>query len=47
MRFISETQLDGAVVERAFTIGEVPGILWLPASTPSPVPLILLGHPAV
>lgn len=42
----SERSLDG-VLERRFTLGGVPGILWTPASaTPSrPVPLVLLGHP--
>ena len=44
---ISERVLDGDIVEREFTVAEVPGILWTPpAATPSaPVPLILLGHP--
>ncbi|MEU3859568.1 alpha/beta hydrolase [Streptomyces sp. NPDC028722] len=47
MRFTSEQRLDDDVLERAFTLGEFPGILWMPASaSPSaPVPLILLGHP--
>jgi hypothetical protein len=47
MRVTSERLLDGGVVEREFTVDELPGILWTPASaTPSaPVPLILLGHP--
>jgi hypothetical protein len=47
MRITSEHFLDGGILEREFTIGEVPGILWTPASaSPSaPVPLILLGHP--
>lgn len=45
MHFSSEQQLDG-VVERSFTIGEVPGLLWTsPSSTPEPAPLILLGLP--
>ncbi|MEV4313765.1 alpha/beta hydrolase [Actinocrispum sp. NPDC049592] len=43
MRFTSEQRLDGDVLEREFTLGEVPGILWTPASVPAP--LILLGHP--
>ncbi|HYN92296.1 MAG TPA: alpha/beta hydrolase [Pilimelia sp.] len=43
MRFTSEQRLDGGVLERDFTLGEIPGILWTPAS--APVPLILLGHP--
>lgn len=45
MHFTSEQHLDDGVVEREFTLGEIPGILWTPASTPAPAPLILLGHP--
>ncbi|MFD8704237.1 alpha/beta hydrolase [Kitasatospora sp. NPDC059648] len=45
MHFTSEEHLDDGVVERAFTLGEIPGILWTPASASAPVPLILLGHP--
>ncbi|MFE5797632.1 alpha/beta hydrolase [Streptomyces sp. NPDC056503] len=47
MHFTSEQLLDDNVLERSFTLGEIPGILWTPASaSPSaPVPLILLGHP--
>ncbi|MFJ9055701.1 dienelactone hydrolase family protein [Streptomyces sp. NPDC102409] len=47
MRFTSEHRIDGDVLERRFTLGDIPGILWTPASAPSsaPVPLILLGHP--
>ncbi|KPM51628.1 hypothetical protein ACG83_32775 [Frankia sp. R43] len=50
MRFTSEQHADNGVLERAFTLGEIPGILWTPASAASasaaaPVPLILLGHP--
>lgn len=47
MRFTSEQRLDDGVRERAFTLGEIPGILWTPASaSPSAAaPLILLGHP--
>ncbi|MGW3632070.1 alpha/beta hydrolase [Streptomyces sp. NPDC005122] len=47
MRLTSEQHLDGGVLEREFTLGEIPGILWTPASaSPSaPAPLILLGHP--
>ena len=53
--FLSEQRIDGgsdsvagsAVIERAFTLGEIPGVLWTPAtaSAATPVPLILLGHP--
>ncbi|MEV6796700.1 alpha/beta hydrolase [Streptomyces sp. NPDC051320] len=47
MQFTSEQRLDDGVVEREFTLGEVPGILWTPASASAsaPVPLILLGLP--
>ncbi|MFJ8013837.1 alpha/beta hydrolase [Streptomyces sp. NPDC096339] len=47
MHFTSERRLDENVVEREFTLGEIPGILWTPtsASASTPVPLILLGHP--
>src|SRR6266536_4201567 len=47
MRFTSEQRLDDGVVEREFTLGEIPGILWTPASASAsaPAPLILLGHP--
>ncbi|MET7290108.1 alpha/beta hydrolase [Streptomyces sp. NPDC005573] len=44
MHFTSERR-DDDVVERAFTLGDVPGILWTPASPSAPTPLILLGHP--
>src|SRR5947208_14816230 len=45
LRFTSEQRLDDGVLERVFTLGEVPGILWTPASASAPAPLILLGHP--
>ena len=45
MRFTSEQRLDDGVLEREFTLGEVPGILWVPGSASAPTPLILLGHP--
>jgi hypothetical protein len=43
----SEQRLDDGVLEREFTLGEIPGILWTSgsASAAAPVPLILLGHP--
>ncbi|WP_405793147.1 dienelactone hydrolase family protein [Streptomyces sp. NBC_01506] len=46
MRFTSEQRLDDGVLEREFTLGEIPGTLWTPASaapTP-PSPLILMAH---
>jgi hypothetical protein len=45
MRFTSDRHLDDGVFEREFILGEIPGILWTPGSAPTPVPLILLGHP--
>ncbi|WP_229891761.1 hypothetical protein [Streptomyces lavendofoliae] len=53
MRFTSEQRLDDGVVEREFTLGRIPGILWTPAPAftrapaprSAPEPLILLGHP--
>jgi hypothetical protein len=43
MHFTSEQRLADGSLEREFTLGDIPGILWTPAS--SPAPLILLGHP--
>ena len=45
MRITSAQRLDDGVLERRFTLGDVPGILWTPGSAPAPVPLVLLGHP--
>jgi hypothetical protein len=45
MRLTSEQRLDDGVLEREFTLGEIPGILWTPASSSAPAPLILSGHP--
>ena len=45
MQFLSEEHLGDGVVEQAFTLGEIPGILWTPAARPAAAPLILLGHP--
>ncbi|MFF7369623.1 alpha/beta hydrolase [Streptomyces tricolor] len=47
MHFTSEQRLDGGVLEREFILGEIPGILWTPASasTSAPAPLILLSPP--
>ncbi|MFE6451300.1 alpha/beta hydrolase family protein [Nocardiopsis dassonvillei] len=45
MRFTSEQRLDDGVLEREFTLGEIPGILWTPGSASAPAPLILVGHP--
>ncbi|MEU5760149.1 alpha/beta hydrolase [Nocardia sp. NPDC047648] len=45
MQFTSEQRLDDGVLEREFTLGEIPGILWTPGSASAPAPLILIGHP--
>ncbi|MFD3440465.1 dienelactone hydrolase family protein [Streptomyces sp. NPDC058685] len=42
MDFTSEHGLDDGVIEREFTLGEIPGTLWTPGSTPAP--LILMAH---
>ncbi|MFI6866614.1 alpha/beta hydrolase [Nocardia sp. NPDC050406] len=47
MQFTSERRFDEGVLEREFTLGEIPGILWTPTSAPTPTPLILLGPPPV
>jgi dienelactone hydrolase len=45
MQITSQQRLDDDVLERRFTLGEIPGILWIPGSASAPAPLILLGHP--
>lgn len=45
MRFTSEQRLGDGVLEREFTLDEIPGILWTPGTVSAPAPLILLGHP--
>ncbi|MDT7839836.1 alpha/beta hydrolase [Streptomyces justiciae] len=47
LRFTSEERLDDGVLERGFTLGEIPGFLWTPSSAAAPTPLILLGHPPI
>ncbi|MFD5131686.1 dienelactone hydrolase family protein [Streptomyces olindensis] len=42
MRFTSEQRLDDGVLERAFTLGDIPGTLWTPGSAPAP--LVLMAH---
>jgi hypothetical protein len=42
MRFTSKQRLDDGVLEREFSLGEIPGVLWTPGSAPAP--LILSGH---
>ncbi len=43
LRFTTTTSADG-VVERDFTVGEVPGVLWSPVSAAAHAPLVLMGH---
>ncbi|GAB7189956.1 hypothetical protein NUM3379_06620 [Kineococcus sp. NUM-3379] len=47
MQITAQQRFDDGVLERRFTLGEIPGILWTPgsAAASTPVPLILLGHP--
>ncbi|MER6306719.1 alpha/beta hydrolase [Streptomyces sp. NPDC001657] len=43
LQFTAEKTSNG-VVERDFTVGEIPGVLWSPASGAERAPLVLLGH---
>ncbi|MFF4394561.1 alpha/beta hydrolase [Streptomyces sp. NPDC001480] len=43
VQFTTETTSNG-VVERDFTVGDVPGLLWSPASGADRAPLVLMGH---
>ena len=43
LQFISQTSSDG-VLERDFTVGEVPGVLWSRTSGPHGAPVVLMGH---
>jgi dienelactone hydrolase len=43
MHFISQTVSDG-VSEQHFTVGDIPGVLWMPAGASGPHPLVLVGH---
>ncbi|MFF3623210.1 alpha/beta hydrolase [Streptomyces sp. NPDC002467] len=45
MHFTSEQRLDDGVLEREFALGEIPGVLWTPASASAPFPLILQSPP--
>jgi hypothetical protein len=42
MQFTAEQRLDDGVLEREFSLGEIPGVLWTAGS--GPAPLILSGH---
>ncbi|WP_458247932.1 alpha/beta hydrolase [Streptomyces sp. MAI_2237] len=41
--FTAEKTSEG-VLERDFTVGDVPGVLWSPASGADSAPLVLMGH---
>jgi cephalosporin-C deacetylase-like acetyl esterase len=43
VHFTAETSSNG-VVERFFTVGGVPGVLWSPAAGSGRTPLVLMGH---
>lgn len=43
LQFTAESSSNG-MAERDFTVGEVPGVLWSPASGAVRAPLILMGH---
>ncbi|MEV0096877.1 alpha/beta hydrolase [Streptomyces sp. NPDC050738] len=43
LNFTSESSSHG-ITERDFTVGDVPGVLWSPASGAGRAPLILMGH---
>ncbi|MEU6579028.1 alpha/beta hydrolase [Streptomyces sp. NPDC046805] len=43
LQFTAEASSNG-MVERDFTVGEIPGVLWSPASGADRAPLVLMGH---
>ncbi|MFG1825311.1 alpha/beta hydrolase [Microbispora bryophytorum] len=43
LQFTAESSSDG-MVERDFTVGGVPGVLWSPAPGADRAPLVLMGH---
>jgi hypothetical protein len=43
LRFTAQTSSNG-VVERDFTLGEITGVIWSPASGSEHAPLVLMGH---
>ncbi|GAA0416707.1 alpha/beta hydrolase [Streptomyces luteireticuli] len=43
LQFTAESSSDG-MVERDFTMGGVPGVLWSPSSGADRAPLVLMGH---
>lgn len=47
MQFTSDECVDDGLIEREFTLGDIAGVLWTPASASAsiPAPLILMGLP--
>lgn len=45
MRVTSEMLIEGDVLEQEFTLGQISGTLWTPASAAARSPLLLIGHP--
>ncbi|NBE50941.1 alpha/beta hydrolase [Streptomyces boluensis] len=43
LHFTTESSSDG-MLERGFSLGEVPGVLWSPATGAERAPLVLMGH---
>jgi pimeloyl-ACP methyl ester carboxylesterase len=43
VRFTASSPANG-VVERDFTVGDVPGVLWSPVAPADDAPLVLMGH---
>ncbi|MGK4584214.1 alpha/beta hydrolase [Kitasatospora sp. HPMI-4] len=43
LQFTAESSSNG-MVERDFTVGDIPGVLWSPASGTDRAPLVLMGH---
>ncbi len=43
LKFTTRTAADG-VIERDFVLGDIPGVLWSPASGPERAPLVFMGH---
>ena len=43
VQFTAESSSNG-MVERDFTVGDVPGVLWSPVSGADRAPLVLMGH---
>lgn len=43
LQFTADSSSNG-MVERDFTVGEIPGVLWSPVSGADRAPLVLMGH---